>query len=69
VWTFLLSPSSSKGNGALRELKESCLTWGGLPLVDGWCGDEIDAEAGLPLPVLAFSARWALNRRSKGESC
>lgn len=65
---MLVALSSSKGNGAFREWKESCFTCGGLPAVDGWIGEENETEAGLLLSALAVSARCALKIRSKGES-
>jgi hypothetical protein len=65
---LVVALSSSKGNGAFREWKESCLTCSGLPAVDGWIGEENEAEEGLLLSVLAVSARCALKIKSNGES-
>lgn len=67
-WAPLFA-SSSMGKGAFKEPNESCLLWCGLVLWVGILGEEKGRAGGLQLTFLAFSARSALNKRSKGESC
>lgn len=54
------------GKGAFREPNESCLMCCGLPPLEKTFVGKV-AEGGLQFTFLAFSARSALNSKSRGE--